>query len=178
MTALREIGFRQALRFAVSVPLRGCFSLLGYPAFRTIFLRCCGVRVGRGAIIHGIRFFNIYRGWFSALTIGSRSFLGDDCLLDLAAPITLGNNVTLAERVSVLTHTNVGYRDHPLQPVFPSMTAAVRFEDGCFVGANVTVLPGITVGRESFVAAGSVVTRNVPPRTLVAGVPAKPIRNF
>jgi galactoside O-acetyltransferase len=49
-------------------------------------------------------------------------------------------------------------------------------EAGSFLGANVTVLPGVRVGAGSFVAAGSVVTADVPPRTLVAGVPARPLR--
>ena len=84
--------------------------------------------------------------------------------------------MTLAERVVILTHTNVGYHDHPLQPHFPATAAPVALGRGCFVGASVTILPGVTIGPESFVAAGSVVTADVPPRTLVAGVPARPVR--
>ena len=81
--------------------------------------------------------------------------------------------MTLAERVLVLTHRNVGYADHPLQAAFPAEAAPVRFEGGCFVGARATILAGVTIGREAFVAAGSVVTDDVPPRTLVGGVPAR-----
>jgi acetyltransferase-like isoleucine patch superfamily enzyme len=72
----------------------------------------------------------------------------------------------------------VGYRDHPLQAHFPSTVAPVVVESGSFLGANVTVLPGVRVGSQSFVAAGSVVTADVPPRTLVAGVPARPLRTI
>jgi len=72
----------------------------------------------------------------------------------------------------------VGYRDHPLQARFPAMAAPVVVETGSFLGANVTVLPGVRVGAESFVAAGSVVTADVPPHTLVGGVPARPIRTI
>ena len=84
--------------------------------------------------------------------------------------------MTFAERVLVLTHTNVGYADHPLQPHFPALAAPVVVESGAFVGANVTILPGVRIGSQSFVAAGSVVTADVPPRTLVAGVPARAVR--
>jgi maltose O-acetyltransferase len=86
--------------------------------------------------------------------------------------------VTLAERVLVLTHMNVGYKDHPLQAEFPPMAGGVCIERGAFVGASVTILAGVTIGAGSFVAAGSVVTGDVPPRTLVAGVPAKPVRSL
>jgi acetyltransferase-like isoleucine patch superfamily enzyme len=110
--------------------------------------------------------------------VGAECFLGDECLLDLAEGITMQPQVTLAERVVVLTHTNVGYADHPLQASFPPSAAPVVFERGCFVGASVTILPGVTIGHEAFVAAGSVVTRDVAPRTLVAGVPARRIRDL
>ena len=84
--------------------------------------------------------------------------------------------MTLAERVLVLTHTNVGYKDHPLQKHFPASAAPVRIDSGSFVGAGVTLLPGITIGAGSFVAAGAVVTADVAPRALVAGVPARQVR--
>jgi acetyltransferase-like isoleucine patch superfamily enzyme len=73
---------------------------------------------------------------------------------------------------------NVGYADHPLQAHFPAMQAPVRFETGAFVGASVTILAGRTVGREAFVAAGSVVTEDVPARSVVAGVPARVVRTL
>ena len=86
--------------------------------------------------------------------------------------------MTLAERVLILTHTNVGYADHPLQAHFPARTAAVVVEQGSFVGAGVTILPGVRVAARSFVAAGSVVTEDVPEATLVAGVPARAVRRI
>ena len=85
-------------------------------------------------------------------------------------------DLQVGERVLVLTHTNVGYKDHPLQKHFPASASPVRIESGSFVGANATLLPGITVGAGSFVAAGAVVNADVPPGTLVAGVPARHLR--
>jgi galactoside O-acetyltransferase len=84
--------------------------------------------------------------------------------------------VTLAERVTVLTHTNVGYRDHPLQKYFPAFTRPVRFGQACFIGVNATIMPGVVVGAGAFVAAGAVVTHSIPPGMVVAGVPARVIR--
>lgn len=55
-------------------------------------------------------------------------------------------------------------------------SAPVTIEDNVWIGANVTILPGVVVGRGSVIAAGSVVTKSVPPNSLVAGVPAKVIK--
>jgi acetyltransferase-like isoleucine patch superfamily enzyme len=174
--ALDEIGWRKALRFGFFTLAMLPYRLLLVPQLRAPFLRLLGARVGRRSILHDVRFFNLYRRGLAGLEIGDECFLGDECLLDLAEGVRLENRVTLAERVLVLTHTNVGYADHPLQARFPAQAAPVVIEAGSFVGANVTILPGIRIGAGSFVAAGSVVTANVPRATLVAGVPARLVR--
>jgi maltose O-acetyltransferase len=176
VSALAEIGLRKALRYGfmtmAALPLRVAL----FPQPRAVWLRVLGARVGRGAIVHGVRFFNLYRRGFAGLEIGERAFVGDDCLLDLAEGIVLERDVTLAERVVVLTHLNVGYAEHPLQVHFPPETAPVTIREGSFVGASVTILAGVTIGPCAFVAAGSVVTKDVDAWTVVAGVPARPIK--
>ena len=176
MKALREIGWRRALRFGFFTLAMIPYRLALVPQLRAPWLRLLGARLGRRAIVHDVRFFNLYRRGLSDLDVGDECFLGDECLLDLAEGIRLERQVTLAERVLILTHTNVGYADHPLQARFPARAAPVVVETGAFLGANVTVLPGVRVGARSFVAAGSVVTEDVPPATLVGGVPARVLR--
>ena len=176
MKALAEIGVARAARFGFFTLAMVPYRLALVPQLRAPWLRLLGARVGRRAVLHDVRFFNLYRRGLAGLSIGDDCFLGDECLLDLAEGLTLERQVTLAERVVVLTHTNVGYADHPLQAHFPAMAAPVVVEQGAFLGANVTVLPGLRIGSQAFVAAGSVVTADVPPRTLVAGVPARTIR--
>jgi maltose O-acetyltransferase len=176
--AIDEVGFRKAARFAFFTMALVPYRLALFPPLRTWWLRLFGARIGARVVLQDVRFFNTYRRGLRGLSIGDDCFLGDECLLDLAEGITLGEQVTLAERVVILTHLNVGYADHPLQAQFPAMAAPVRFESGCFVGANVTVLAGVTIGARAFVAAGSVVTTDVPPKTLVAGVPARPVRSI
>ncbi len=176
MKALGEIGWARAARFGFFTLAMVPYRLALFPQLRAPWLRLLGARIGRGAILHDVRFFNLYRRGLAGLEIGDECFVGDECLLDLAEGVRLESRVTLAERVLVLTHTNVGYRDHPLQAHFPATAAPVVVEAGSFLGASVTVLPGVRVGAQSFVAAGSVVTADVPPRTLVAGVPARPLR--
>jgi len=154
------------------------YRLALFPPLRVAWLRLLGARIGSRVVLHDVRFFNLYRRGLAGLELGDECFLGDECLLDLAEGIQLEPQVTLAERVLILTHTNVGYRDHPLQARFPASASPVRIERGAFVGAQAMILPGVTVGRESFVAAGSVVTRDVPSQSLVAGVPARPVRSL
>jgi acetyltransferase-like isoleucine patch superfamily enzyme len=174
--ALGEIGWGRATRFGFFTLAMLPYRLALVPQLRAPWLRLLGATIGRRTVLHDVRFFNLYRRGLAGLEIGDECFVGDECLLDLAEGLRLESRVTLAERVLVLTHTNVGYRDHPLQAHFPAVAAPVVVEAGSFLGANVTVLPGVRVGAQSFVAAGSVVTRDVPPRTLVAGVPARPLR--
>ena len=178
MKALDEIGLSRAARFGfytlAMIPYRAAL----VPQLRAPWLRLLGASIGRRAVVHDVRFFNLYRRGLAGLRVGDDCFLGDECLLDLAEAVVLEDQVTLAERVVVLTHTNVGYRDHPLQAAFPASAAPVTIRRGSFVGASVTILPGLTIGPEAFVAAGSVVTADVPPRTLVAGVPARPRREI
>lgn len=176
MKALAEIGWRKAFRFGWFALALVPYRVALFPQVRAAWLRLLGARIGRRSILHDVRFFNLYRRGLAGLDIGRECFIGDECLLDLADAVVLEDRVTLAERVVVLTHTNVGYEDHPLQAHFPAQVAPVTFESGCFVGAAVTILPGVRVGREAFVAAGSVVTADVPPRTVVAGVPARTLR--
>ena len=178
MKALREIGWARAARFAFFTLAMVPYRLLLVPPLRSLWLRLLGARIGPRAILHDVRFFNLYRRGLPGFEVGADCFVGDECLLDLAEGIRLEAQVTLAERVLILTHTNVGYHDHPLQARFPASAAPVVLERGCFVGASVTILPGTTIGREAFVAAGSVVTEDVPPRTLVAGVPARRVREI
>jgi len=176
--ALAEIGWARALRFGFFTAAMIPYRLLLVPQLRAPWLRLLGARVGRGSIVHDVRFFNLYRRGLGGLEIGDECFLGDECLLDLAEGIRLERQVTLAERVVILTHMNVGYHDHPLQAHFPAQAAPVVIERGSFIGANATLLPGTRIGAGSFVAAGSVVTADVPPATLVAGVPARAVRSL
>lgn len=178
MKALDEIGWRRAARFGLTTLAMVPYRLALVPQLRTPLLRLLGASVGRRVILHDVRFFNLYRRGLRGLSIGDECFLGEECLLDLAEAIELEPQVTLAERVLILTHTNVGYRDHPLQARFPASAAPVVIERGSFLGAHALVLPGVRVGKGSFVAAGAVVTRDVEPGTLVAGVPAKPLRSL
>ena len=172
MKALTTIGLGGALRFLLGKAFSFLLDICILPQIRVVLLRMLGAKVGRQCIIHDTRFINLHRGTFRNLEIGDECFVGEECLLDVAAPIRLGNQVTLAPRVTVLTHLNVGYADHPLQAAYPPSQEAVDIADGVFVGAASTILSGVKIGRGCLVAAGAVVTTSTPDHALIAGVPA------
>ena len=178
MKAIAEIGLSKSIKFFFATIFDLLFSIMIFPPLRVLLLRVVGAKIGKNVVIHSIRFINLYRGSFRNLTIGDNCFLGGEVLLDLADKISLKNHVTLAERVNVLTHVNVGYHDHPLQKYFPAFTKPTKFENGVFAGVNSTILAGVQLKEGVFVAAGSVVTESVDPMMLVGGVPAKIIRKL
>lgn len=108
------------------------------------------------------------------LTIGVRSFVGRDAYFDLTARITLAEDVVVGHGATFIT------ADHaigpPLRRAGPVKAAPIRVERGAWLGANVTVMPGVTVGSGAVIAAGSLVRHNVACNTVVAGVPARVIR--
>jgi acetyltransferase-like isoleucine patch superfamily enzyme len=174
--SFHEIGLRRGSRFAWTRFLLAIFRIVPFPPPRSAFLRLCGAKVGAGTILHRFTLINVDRGGFAALRIGEKCFVGDEVLVDLAAPVILEDHVTLAARAIILTHLNVGYKDHPLMARFPPRTAGVTIERGSFIGAAATILPGCRVGGEAFVAAAALVNRDVVNREVVGGVPIRTIK--
>lgn len=88
-------------------------------------------------------------------------------------PINIGDNVNIAQNV-VLSGLNHGYEDITMAPRLQKCTTScITISDDCWIGANAVITAGITIGKHSIVAAGSVVTKDVPPFSIVAGNPAK-----
>lgn len=177
MKALSTIGFSKALRF-VWYSFYAWLLHISLPPVRVWLLRLAGARVGRDTVIFDVRFANLYHYGFTKLTIGKRCFLGDEVMLDVRGGITLEDEVTLSNRVSVVSHINVGYPDHPLQQVYPMKESPVIIKRGAYLGAGAIILPGVNIGEEAVVGAGAVVTKDVPKRTVVAGVPARVVKKI
>lgn len=183
MKAIQEIGYRKTLRFLAYCLLQVIYHnvidhFLFFPQCRKFFLQMLGAKVGSDTFLMNINFFNWHHRGPAGLVIGDKCFVGDNTLLDLHDKITLEDEVTIAQNVTVLTHTNVGYGDHPLQKYFPKISKQVVLKTGSVIGAGALILPGVTIGKLSFIAAGSVVTKDVPKRSLAAGVPARVIRKL
>jgi acetyltransferase-like isoleucine patch superfamily enzyme len=101
------------------------------------------------------------------VSIGQEVFIGTDVLIETSYPhlIVIGNKVGIGIRSVIIGHLNGPLPSEP----------TVRIEDEAFVGPGVLILPNVTIGHGAVVTAGSVVTKSVPPMTLVQGNPAKPV---
>jgi acetyltransferase-like isoleucine patch superfamily enzyme len=150
---------------------------------------------GRGAII---RFrTRIDALPFNKFNLGSKSiiesfstinngvgdvFIGDNTLIGMSnviiGPITIGNNVIFAQNI-VASGLNHEYSD-VTQPIYKQkiLVAEITIEDDCWIAANSVITAGVTIGKHSVVAGGSVVTKSVPPYSVVAGNPAKIIKQY
>lgn len=126
------------------------------------------VYVGHYAILKGY-----YR---NELVIGAKSWIGQAAFLHAAGGLFIGAEVGIGPHVCILTSTHA-----PVGRPLPIMagaiqTAKVVLEPGCDLGIGAIILPGVTVGAGAQVGAGAVVTRDVPPFAVVAGNPARVLR--
>ena len=112
------------------------------------------------------------------LTIGNNSNIGDYTIIDLVNDLTLGNDVAIGPNCTIYTHDHI-YTDKSV-PAWKGgiVSKPIIVEDGAWVGSNVTLLPGITIGKRAVVAAGSIVTKDVDSNCIYGGNPAKLIRNI
>jgi maltose O-acetyltransferase len=110
------------------------------------------------------------------LTIGERSLVNYGTTISALECVTIGARCQIGTYCMILDN-DFHYVD-PERRLERPPSRPVTVGDNVWLGGRVIVMPGVTIGDDSAVAAGSVVTRDVPPRTLVAGVPAKPIRDL
>ena len=119
--------------------------------------------------------FRIRLQRWRGVQIGEHVHIGPDCIIDYAYPcfVRIEDGASLAGADYVLAHSTPMECHKECVESFVAPTVIGR---NAWVGINVTILPGVTVGEGAIVAAGAVVTHDVPAWTLVAGVPAKPIK--
>lgn len=135
-------------------------------------LRLLGAQLGHGTIFHGGTEFTQPAN----LRAGRDCFINRSCYLDLEGTITIGDRVVIGHGTTlVTTRHEIG---GPRQRSGASAPRPISIGSGAWLGANVTVLPGVSIGEGAVVGAGAVVTQDVPCNVLVAGVPASLIRRL
>jgi putative colanic acid biosynthesis acetyltransferase WcaF len=135
--------------------------------WRLFVLRCFGAQLQGVPFVHSRARIQI--PW--NLRMHHRACLGDRANAYSLAEITIEEAATVAQEVYLCTGT------HDFSsPALPLQTSPIRVGAGAFIGVRAIILPGVTLGRGAIVGAGAVVTRDVPDNMIVAGYPAKPIR--
>lgn len=145
------------LRFVGHIPIH---------TVRKFFYLLCGLKMPLNSTIHMWANFYDPRN----ITIGQDTIVGDHCFLDGRAPLTIGSHVGIASQVLI-------YNDeHDINsPNYANSFGPVTIKDYVFIGPRVIILPNVTIGRGAVVAAGAVVTKDIPDLEIWGGVPAKKI---
>ena len=113
-----------------------------------------------------------YTNFGRFIRLGKNVFINHACsFLDLC-PITIEDDVMIGPKVNLITE------NHPLDPKDRKtvLLKPIVVRRNAWIGAGATILPGVTIGENAVVAAGAVVSRDVPPNSIVAGIPAKVIK--
>lgn len=155
-----------------------------------------GLNSFSGKIRYGIRFiwrffldklafFCPIKSWRTSIhrwrgvNIGKGVYIGHEVMFDrvFTDQIFIDDNSSIGDRTIITAHANIP-SDTRLKQLYPRKIMQTRIGKGVWIMPNVTVAPGVTIGDEAVIATGSVVTKDVPPRVLVAGVPAKVVKEF
>ena len=156
-----------------SVQVKGKLNL-GYTDDCGLFDSSLTLRDGSKLIVNG--HFSLFTGFFLLLGENARLELGSGYIsyrsnISCFDHIQIGNDVKISEGVTIRDSD-----DHQILYEGYKMTAPIVIGDHVWIGLNATILKGVTIGKGAIVAAGAVVTKDVPPNSIVGGVPAKVIK--
>lgn len=165
------INARWALRRADSVGPR--VRLRGRPIVHNAGRMVIGDRV---QLISTVATLELVAERGATLTIGERSLINFGCSLVATGAVTIGAHCHIGPYTLILD--NHYHHVDPARRLERPPAEPIVIEDNVWIGARAMIMPGVTVGRDSCVAAGAIVTADVPPRTLVAGVPAKTLKEL
>src|SRR6185369_7328803 len=173
------------LDYAYVLCVRGSFASWG-----------AGSRIGRGARLVGPHLVQVGSRvmlgpflWLNAkddrgdgtptLRIGDDCYLGRFTQINAWRSVMICSDVLIGDRVIISDADHrYGAPDVPIKRQGDAFVGPVLLREGCWIGAGAVILPGVTIGRNAVVAANAVVTRDVPDRTVVAGVPARIIKQL
>lgn len=147
------------------------------------YLHACpqGIEIGENTIVmHGavLHVYNFREIPHAGIKIGCDSLIGEYTVIRGQGGVTIGNRVYTSPYTQIIAVNHVF--DDPNRPFVEQGIAAegIVIEDDVWLGAGAIITDGVQVGKGAVVAAGAVVTKNVPPHTVVAGVPARPIKQI
>ena len=131
--------------------------------------------LGKGSNIHR---YSILLSAGGKIDIGENTNIGDFCFLSGQGGLTIGNNVLITSYVKIIPNSH-NYTDITT-PICqqPCSAKGIKIGDDCWIGMGAVILDGVTIGKHCVVGAGSIVVKDIEDYTVVAGVPAKPIKFY
>lgn len=156
----------------------GCNSKINYPV---IISGIQDIHIGDNTtILHNGRIQNYYLG-----TDTDKIRIGDNCYIGSFFSVLNASNVTIGNDVLIASHVLISSENHGMDPESdipfmdqPLSSNPVSIADGCWIGENVCILPGVTIGKKCIVGAGSVVTKSIPDYSIAVGNPARVIKKY
>ena len=149
---------------------------LNFNHLRTALWRAAGFEIGKGSQIMGELHLSGIGDWTSLLSIGDDTYVTGPLRINLGGSVRIGSGVNIGHDCLFLTV------DHEVGPPFRraglSTHLPIVIGNGVWIASRVTVLPGVMIGNGAIVAAGAVVATDVPPHTMVGGVPARVLRKL
>ncbi len=134
-----------------------------------------GATIGKNCDIEsGLIFHNCQN--YTNLITGNNCHIGKNCFFDMRDKIVIYDNVVISMGVSFITHIDM--IKSKLNYYFPSQSNPINVKSEAYIGANATILKGVIIKEKGFVAAGSIVNKNVESFQIVGGVPAKVIKHL
>jgi len=136
-------------------------------AFKCGVLRLFGARIGRGVVIKPR--VNIHLPW--KLAVGDFAWIGEEAFILNFEPVEVGAHCCISQRAFLCTG-NHDYR----RPDMPYRNARITLQDGAWIGAQAFVAPGVTIGTDAVITAGSIVTRDQPAQMICSGNPCAALK--
>lgn len=137
---------------------------------RVMLYKALGMDIQSNGFEPNVKFYG------NDISIGEGSYINQDCYFNNFAKISIGKNCFFAPNVSLITPSHeIGSSDKRAGKFY---SQEIKINDGVWVGANTTILPGVTIGNGCVIAAGSIVNKDCAPNGLYAGVPARRIKDL
>ena len=151
-------------------------SIFTPPQLRRIIYKWYGFIIPSTSTVYAQCFCGAGNGDKGKLRIGEHSYINYRCFLDLGNDIIIGNNVAVAFECTFINSTHETGDSY--QRAGKGYALPIKIEDGCWIGANTTIMPGVTIAKGCIIAANSLVTKNTEPNGLYIGKPAKRIKEL
>jgi acetyltransferase-like isoleucine patch superfamily enzyme len=137
-----------------------------------------GVLLAKGSPHYKLRRWGLFLCGFE---IGKKVYVGEDFLVvhlisERSCHLIIGDRVAIGPRVTAILSSDANWSR--LMDQFEYIKSTIILEEDCWIGAGVILLPGVSIGKGAVVGAGSIVTKDVPPFTVVAGNPAKEVKKL